>query len=653
MAMRRRLPIGTEVTSEERGAHIRVWAPTHAKVTLVIEAPEPPGPAGRRTGAREIVLGREPGGYHSGFAPGLAAGGRYRFRLGDDATLYADPASRYQPEGPFGPSEVVDPAAFAWTDAGWTGIPAERHVLYELHLGTFTAGGTWAAAAEWLPYLSDVGITTLEVMPVADFAGRHNWGYDGVNLFAPCRRYGTPDDMRRFVDRAHALGLAVILDVVYNHFGPAGNQMPAWSPSYRACDPSEWGDALNFDGEHSAAVRELVIANAGYWIDEFHLDGLRLDATQAICDRSPEHVIGAIARRARDAGRGRQIFIVGENEPQDAALLAPPIGLDALWNDDFHHTARVALTGVVEGYLHDYGGTPQELVSAIKRGFLYQGQLYPWQRNPRGSSTRGIARHRFVQFLENHDQIANLGFGDRLAAVSDPATLRALTAVLLLAPALPLLFQGQEHGATGPWQFFVDHDHDHDHDHDLQAAIRGGRAKFMAQSPRLATPEAQAALADPCAEATFRACILDPRDRRLGHPRVALHRDLLRLRRDDPAFTDPRPEALDGAVLSEHAFVVRYLQGDPLRDRLLLVNLGPTFARPAVPEPLLAPPDDTGWRLVWSSEDPRYGGCGTPTPFDRVRLAIPARSAIVLAPHPGGSLRVELPRDVEDALVTP
>jgi maltooligosyltrehalose trehalohydrolase len=643
MAARRRLPIGTEVTSAEQGAHVRVWAPTHAKVMLVIE----PEPGGRLSGAREIVLGREPGGYHSGFAPGLGAGGRYRFRLGDDDALYADPASRYQPDGPFGPSQVIDPAAFAWTDTGWTGIPPARHVVYELHLGTFTAGGTWNAAAHWLPYLADLGITTLEIMPVADFAGRHNWGYDGVNLFAPSRTYGTPNDMRRFVDRAHALGLAVILDVVYNHFGPAGNQLPAWSPAYRSPEPGEWGDALNFDGEHSAGVRELVTANAGYWIDEYHLDGLRLDATQAICDRSPDHVIGAIARRARDAGRGRHIFMVGENEPQNAELLAPPIGLDALWNDDFHHTARVTLTGLIEGYLHDYRGTPQELVSALKRGFLYQGQLYPWQRNPRGTSTRGIARNRFVHFLENHDQIANIGFGERLALVADPATLRALTAVLLLSPALPLLFQGQEHGAAEPWQFFVDHDQA------LQAPIRDGRAKFMAQFPRIATREAQAALADPCAEATFRACILDPRDRRLDHPHVALHRDLLRLRRDDPAFTDPRPEALDGAVLSEQAFVMRYLQDDPLRDRLLLVNLGPTFARPAVPEPLLAPPDGAGWRVVWSSEDPRYGGHGTPPPFDRVRLAIPARSAIVLAPEPGRSLRVELPPDQKTELVTP
>jgi maltooligosyltrehalose trehalohydrolase len=650
MPVSRRLPIGTEVLASERGAQVRVWAPDHAKVTLVIRSVHSPGGVhgtqnGRRP--REIVLSREPDGYHSAFAPGVGAGSRYWFRLGNDAALYADPASRSQPEGPLGASEVVDPSAFVWTDAAWRGIPPERHVLYEMHIGTFTPEGTWAAATHGLDYLAEVGITTLEIMPVADFVGQRNWGYDGVSLFAPSHNYGTPDDMRRFVDRAHALGLAVILDVVYNHFGPAGNQLFAWSPAYKAEQASEWGDAFNYDGAHSTAVREMVIANAGYWIDEYHLDGLRLDATQAIRDRSREHVIAAIARRAREAGRGRSILVVGENEPQDTALLSPPCGLNALYNDDFHHAARVAATGVIEGYLHDYRGTPQELISAVKRGFLYQGQLYPWQRNPRGHPTRGIARHRFVHFLENHDQAANLGFGERLASVADPATLRALTALLLLTPPLPLLFQGQECGATAPWQFFADHDER------LRKAIRRGRAEFMAQFPRMATAEAQARLADPCAESTFRACVLDPRQRRLDEPHVALHRDLLRLRRSDPAFTDARAEALDGAVLSEHAFVLRFQQDDPARDRLLLVNLGPTFARPANPEPLLAPPEGLGWRLAWSSEDPRYGGHGTPPPFDRVRLAIPARAAILLVPDPDAALRVELSPEEQKAPVEP
>ncbi|MBS1118146.1 MAG: maltooligosyl trehalose hydrolase [Deltaproteobacteria bacterium] len=623
-AVHRSLPIGAELSAREHGAHVRVWAPARSRVTLVVE------------GSREIMLGREPDGYHSGFASGVAAGARYRFRLDDGPALWPDPASRFQPEGPFGPSELVDPA-FAWTDAGWRGIEAHRHVLYEMHLGTFTPEGTWAAASEQLAFLAELGVTTLEVMPVGDFAGDHNWGYDGVNLFAPSRCYGAPETMRRFVDRAHACGLAVILDVVYNHFGPSGNVMFEWSPYYKSDQATAWGEALDFDGPYSAPVREYFVTNAGYWIDEFHLDGLRLDATQAIHDRSPEHVVRAIATRARQAGRGRPIFVVGEHEPQDAGLLEGAAALDAVWSDDFHHTARVVLTGVVEGYLHDYRGTPQELVSAVKRGFLYQGQISPWQRNPRGTSTRGIARTRFVHFLENHDQAANFGFGERLAAICQPAQLRAMTALLLLSPELPMLFQGQETGSRRPWSFFVDHRED------LREPIRAGRAALSALFPRLATAEAHVALTDPCARSTFAACKLDPAERSLDNPWVRLHRDLLRLRRDDPAFTDPRPDALDGAVLGDHTLALRFFapDGQPAGtgDRLLLVNLGSRFAEEVVPEPLIAPPGGTGWRLVWSTEHPSYGGHGTPTVFDRVRLAIPAHAAVLLVPDPGSSLR--------------
>jgi len=625
----RRLPIGTELHAAE-GIHVRVWAPTHEKVTFVLEGSGGQAHGGQahgKHGPREVVLRKDRDGYHAAAVPGVGPGARYRFRLGDDPRLHADPASRFQPEGPFGPSEVVDPARFPWTDQAWRGIEPRRHVLYELHAGTFTPEGTWDAAAAWLPYLADVGITTIELMPVHEFDGRVGWGYDGVNLFAPFHHYGTPDELRRFVDRAHAAGLAVILDVVYNHFGPAGNSMFEWCPHYRSATSTDWGEAIDFDGPRSAGVREYFIANAGYWIDEFHMDGLRIDATQAIHDRSPEHVIGAIVRRAREAGGGRHIFLVGENEPQDSALLAPPIGLDALWNDDYHHTARVAMTGVVDGYLHDYRGTPQELISAAKHGFLYQGQLYPWQKQPRGAPTRGLRRHQFVHFLENHDQVANLGFGERLAGLADPAMVRAATALTLLTPALPMLFQGQEAGSTRPWFFFVDHCED------LRQPVRKGRAEFVTQFARLATAEAQAALSDPCAEATFRACILDPAARTLDSPAVRLHRDLLRLRREDPAFTDPRPDALDGAVLGPHALVLRFSQPDPMRDRLLLVNLGPTFIQEVVPEPLIAPPRGAAWRLRWSSEDPAYGGHGTPEPFTRERHYIPARSVIVLFPE--------------------
>jgi maltooligosyltrehalose trehalohydrolase len=578
-------------------------------------------------GGREVVLRKTDDGYHAAFIPGIGAGTRYRFRVGDMGPLLADPASRSQPEGPFGPSEIIDPRTFPWTDASWRGLPRDRHVIYELHVGTFTPEGTWLAAARALPYLAAVGITTIEMMPVAECAGHYNWGYDGVNLYAPSHNYGTPDDLRRFVDRAHALGIAVILDVVYNHLGPAGNPLFAWSPLYKHAERGDWGDTLDYS---QPAVREYIVENAAYWISEFHFDGLRLDAVQAIIDTSEEHVVAALARRARSASGGREIFLVGEDEPQRAWLL--DLGLDALWNDDFHHSARVAATGLADGYLHDFHGAPQELVSALERGFLYQGQIFPWQHNPRGSSTRGHARQRFVHYLENHDQIANVGFGERLGDLTDPATLRALTAVLLLGPEVPLLFQGQETGARQPWHFFVDLPSD------LHTPVREGRAEFVSQFENAATPETRALLRDPNDPATFRACILDPTARRLDAPMVQLHRDLLRIRRDDRAFTDAHPDALAGAVLSHHAFCVRFFQDPPINDRLLLVNLGPTLSRRHPPEPLLGPVEDMGWRVVWSSEDPRYGGHGTPTPFTRERLWLPARSAVLLVPDRDAAL---------------
>jgi maltooligosyltrehalose trehalohydrolase len=618
----RRLPIGAELS--ERGVHVRVWAPAWERVTLVLEAPE----------RREIALRAEGNGYHSLLVDNLDVGARYRFRLGDDPRLHADPVSRFQPDGPFGPSQVIDPDDTAWTDEAWRGITRpEQQVVYEMHVGTFTQAGTWTAAAAHLPFLADVGITTIEMMPINDFPGRRGWGYDGVNLFAPCRLYGTPAELREFIDRAHALGIAVILDVVYNHFGPAGNSHFEFAPKFRNTKvEGEWGDAIDFS---TRGVREFFTANAAYWIGEFHFDGLRFDATQALIDDSPSHIVADLVRAARAAAGRRQIWLVGENEPQDVKLVAPldrgGCGLDALWNDDFEHTARVALTGCTNGYLHDYAATPQAFISALERGFLYQGQLYAWQRNPRGTPTHGLPPMRFVHFLENHDQIANTGFGDRLLATSAPPAYRALAAVLLLGPQIPMLFQGQETGTRAPFRYFVDHGGE------LDTLVRHGRAEFLTQFANLATPEAQAAIPDPCARATFEQCILDARERDLSAPMVQLHRDLIALRRAYPGFTDQRPGTLRGAVLGSDAFCIRWWheQGD----RLLLVNLGVTFRESSLPEPLLAPPARMGWRVAWSSEHPTYGGTGTPEPFTHKRLHIPARSAVLLEPDPSKSLR--------------
>ncbi|MBX3466299.1 MAG: malto-oligosyltrehalose trehalohydrolase [Planctomycetes bacterium] len=616
----RRLPFGAEVGGD--GVHVRVWAPGRRSVEVVPEAALAAGPVPLE---REDDPAEE--GWFSGWVPEAGPGTRYRLRLDGDLLVH-DPASRFQPEGPHGPSEVVDPDAFAWTDAAWQGIGREGQVLYELHVGTFTPEGTWTAAARELPRLADLGVTVLEVMPIADFPGRFNWGYDGVCLFAPTRLYGGPDDLRAFVDAAHRLGLGVILDVVYNHFGPDGCVLPLLSPAWVGATRSEWGDAPNFDGPGCGPVRAFYEANAGYWVDEFHLDGLRLDATQQLFDTSEEHIVLALTRRVREAAGERWTLVVAENEPQDPRLARGEgeggLGCDALWNDDFHHAARVALTGRREAYYTDYRGAPQELVSSLRRGFLFQGQRYAWQGKRRGGPAGDLPPAAFVHYLQNHDQVANSLDGRRLDRLTSPGRLRAMTAVLLLGPQTPLLFQGQEHAASSPFLFFADHQGA------LAEAVRRGRAEFLAQFPGvLGAPEA---LPDPCDEATFRRCKLDPHERDLpGHAEVLrLHRDLLRLRREDPVLRAPRPGGIDGAVLGPEAFALRFAGGQH-GDRLLVVNLGADLDLVPAPEPLLAPPPGGRWRVVWSSEDPAHGGSGAPAHDDDRGWRLAAHMAVLLA----------------------
>ena len=563
--------------------------------------------------SRATPLACEGNGYFSGCLPFAALGGRYVYRLDGGDHVLPDPASRFQPDGPHGPSQVVDPGAFRWTDRGWRGRSIRGQVIYEMHVGAFTPDGTWAAAERELPWLADLGVTVLEVMPVAEFPGRFGWGYDGVDLFAPTRLYGTPDDFRHFVDRAHALGLAVILDVVYNHLGPAGNYLKEFADAYFSKRKTEWGEALNFDGPDSEPVREYFVANAGYWVDEFHLDGLRLDATQSIFDESPEHILAAISRRVQEAAAGRQTIVVGENEPQQSRLVRRPerggYGLDGLWNDDFHHSAVMALTGRREAYYLDYRGVPQELISAAKYGYLYQGQRYAWQEKRRGTPSYDLPPESFVTFIENHDQVANLGNGRRLDQLTSPGLLRAMTGLFLLLPETPMLFMGQEFAASSPFQYFADHAPD------LAKVVREGRHKFLSQFPSAARPEMRHLLADPADPETFLRSKLNLSERESHPEMVALHRDLLRLRREDPVFAAQRARGLDGAVLGERAFVLRFF-GQDGDDRLLLVNLGPDLRLEVVPEPLLAPPPDHHWRVIWSSEDPRYGGGGTIPPED-------------------------------------
>ncbi len=614
----RRLPVGAEVVGPEGGVHFRVWAPKRRTAEAVIEG----GPA--------VALKAEGNGYFSGHAAAARPGTLYRFRLDGEQQLYPDPASRFQPQGPHGPSEVIDPSRFAWTDQGWRGVAVEGQVIYEMHVGTLTREGTWEAAVRELPALADVGVTVLEVMPVAEFPGRFGWGYDGVDLFAPTRLYGRPDDFRRFVDRAHAAGLGVILDVVYNHLGPDGNYLKAFADAYFTDRyKNEWGEAINFDGPDAGPVREFFVANAGYWVDEFHLDGLRLDATQQIFDQSPEHVLAAITSRVRQAAGGRGTLLVAENEPQETKLVRPPAeggyGLDGLWNDDFHHSAQVVLSGHNEAYYTDYLGRPQEFVAAMKWGYIYQGQWYKWQKKRRGTPTFGIKPAAFITFIQNHDQVANSARGLRSHQLTSPGLYRAMTALMLLGPGTPMLFQGQEFAASSPFFYFADHKPD------LARLVCKGRAEFLAQFPSIAQPYMLACLPDPADPATFERCKLDPAERERHPEASALHRDLLRLRREDPVFAAQRPGGLDGAVLGTDAFVMRYFGGEH-GDRLLVVNFGRDLHLDPAPEPLLAPPLGAAWQTAWTSDDPRYGGCGTAPLDTEDNWRIPGWAAVVLKP---------------------
>ncbi|HSS49025.1 MAG TPA: malto-oligosyltrehalose trehalohydrolase [Thermoanaerobaculia bacterium] len=614
----RRLPVGAEVTPG--GVHFRVWAPRCQRVEVVFEEDAGEWPV-------EVELSPEADGYFSGAVAGAGEGALYRYRL-DGGDAFPDPASRFQPEGPHGPSQVVDPLRFPWTDMEWQGAGREGQVLYEMHVGTFTQGGTWEAAARELPALAELGITVIEVMPVAEFPGRFGWGYDGVDLFAPYHGYGGPDDFRRFVDRAHAAGLGVILDVVYNHLGPDGNYLKQFSERYFTDKyTNDWGQALNF--EDAEPVRELFIANAGYWIDEYHLDGLRLDATQDVKDASADHILSAIGRRAREAAGARGLYVTTENEPQDTRLVRPVeeggYGFDSLWNDDFHHSAMVALTGRNEAYYTDYRGTPQEMISLVKYGYLYQGQRYSWQEKRRGTSGLGLPASAFTNFLQNHDQVANSARGDRVHKLASPGRYRALTALLLLGPGTPLLFQGQEFCASAPFLYFADHNPE------LAAAVRKGRLEFLSQFPSLALVVTQAGVADPESPETFARCKLDLTERETHAEALALHRDLLELRREDPVFRAQGAGWLDGTVLGCEAFALRFFGETAGDDRLLIVNLGMDLDLEPVPEPLLAPLTGSRWEVLWSSEDPKYGGSGAPPPEDdEGRWRLPGQAAVAL-----------------------
>ena len=562
-------PFGARVASG--GTEFRVWAPSATRALVVVES-------GARAGNYAMTQGDR--GIFSARIEGVAAGDLYRFRL-DDGDAMPDPASRFQPLGVHGPSEVIDPSAYEWHDQSWSGIDAPRAVIYELHVGTFTRGGTFDAAADRLSYLRELGVTIIELMPVADFPGERNWGYDGVSLFAPSRAYGRPEDLRRFIDLAHAAGLAVVLDVVYNHFGPDGAYISAFAPSFfTSRHKTAWGQGVNVDGPESAHVRQFIVQNAVHWVTEYHFDGLRLDATHALADDSPRHIVAEIAAAAR-AAASKPVLIVAEDHRNEAVMLRETgdggWGLDGVWADDFHHVMRRMLAGDSEGYYADFAGSAEELARTLRQGWLFTGERSHHLRRDRGSDSAGIPKRKFVICLQNHDQVGNRAFGDRLHHAIDLAAYRAASALLLLAPETPLLFMGQEWAASSPFTYFTDHGAK------LGAAIVKGRRREFEHFEAFRDRAIRNRIPNPQDLSTFERSRLDWEEQK-QQPHAGmlrLYRRCLELRGEWTARLGGAREAPSVDAHGEDAVVVRYDLAD---SSLWLVSLLRGSGRVCVPE---------------------------------------------------------------------
>ena len=606
--------MGANVAAD--GTRFRVWAPNAARVEVAIE--DVGG-----TAFHPLAAGVD--GVHAGTVPGVGAGARYRYRL-DGGGAYPDPYSRFQPEGPHGPSEVIDPAAFAWTDGDWPGLSAQGLVIYECHVGAMTPEGTFAALIGELPELKRLGVTALELMPVATGPGRRTWGYDGVDLFAPFPAYGRPEELKRLIDAAHRLGLGVLLDVVYNHLGPDGNYLRAFADAYftrRHATP--WGDALNYDGPGSRFVRDLAIDNARFWLAEYHLDGLRLDATDHIVDDGPTHLLAELTERAR-AATPRSVLLFAEEARNDVRTIRPReeggYGLDGVWADDFHHAVHVFLTGEQGGYYAGYEGTPAEIATALTEGFVYQGQPRRGGGPPRGTRVTDEPASAFVFCLQNHDQVGNRAYGERLHHVVDAGRYAVASALLLLAPQTPLLFMGQEFAASASFLYFTDHEPE------LGQRVTEGRRGEFAGFPAFADPHLRETIPDPQAEATFVRSRLDLRERRANAGIYRLYRDLLALRRDDPVLVRQDRVATRVEVVGPQTLVMHRHRGD--EHRLLVANFGPSRGMDPI-DPALGGLPAAGARLLLSTTARHYGGTGARAGLlgrgAARRLEVPARAA--------------------------
>jgi len=587
-----------------------VWAPRADRVEVVLEG-DPP---------RAVALEARPRGYHEAVVEGLTATDRYRYRL-DSGPPRPDPASRHQPEGVHGPSAIVDTGSFSWSDGAWRGLPLERYAIYELHVGTFTREGTFDAVIPHLPRLASLGITAIELMPVAQFPGRRNWGYDGVFPYAAQGSYGGPSGMQRLVDACHRQGIAVVLDVVYNHLGPEGNVLASYGPYFSSRFVTPWGEAINFDGPESDEVRRFFIDNALYWTREMRVDALRLDAIHGIFDMSARPFLAQLADEVHASARAerREVLVISESDLNDPRVVRPAerggLGHDAQWNDDFHHALHAVLTGERNGYYADFGKAGQ-LLEAYTRGFVLAGGYSRFRRRHHGSSSADVEPSRMVVFSQNHDQVGNRMRGERLGALVGFEALKLAAGAVVLSPCVPLLFMGEEYGETAPFQYFVSHT-----DTELIEAVRRGRrAEFEAFGWSEEVP-------DPQDEATFARSRLD--HALSGQPRHAtllrLYTELFRLRRTLGALQGP---SWGEACAGQGGLVcVRRVAGD--EEAILLLNPSPERRAATLSG------GGPAWRVLLASADEAWDGPGSGLPGtlppERDEVAIPAWSFALLA----------------------
>lgn len=569
-----------------------VWAPAHEEVALQIVSPA----------HRLLPMQKDEWGYFKVVAEDIKPGTLYLYKLSGEQDR-PDPASHSQPKDVHGPSEVVDHSNMTWTDAGWSGIPLEEMIIYELHVGTFTPEGTFEAIIPRLQELHEFGVNAIELMPIGQFPGNRNWGYDGVFPYAAQNSYGGPEGLKKLVDAAHKQGISIILDVIYNHFGPEGNCMSDYGPYFTASYKTAWGNAINFDKEYSYGVRNYFIENALYWLENYHIDALRLDASDHIYDIGVKHFLQELAENvdALSKKQGRKLYLTAENDLSDPKVIrsieSGGYGIDGQWNDAFHHCLHTLLTGEKAGYYVDYG-TCEQMAKAFKEGFVYSGQYSPFRKKFHGSDSSAIPGHQFVVFTQNHDQVGNRMLGERLSHLVSFEAAKLAAGVLLLAPNVPLIFMGEEYAEDAPFLYFVSHT-----DPDLMAAVEEGRKKDFAEF------HLKGEFVDPLSTDTFHKCQLNWEKRKEGKHQVMLelYQHLIHLRRTIPALKNLDKHNLEASVTEKDKliFLQRWNQNSQIFCIMNFSDKDVTFK---------AKPPISNWQKILDSSESKWMGSGSLLP---------------------------------------